>query len=105
MRSLIVTAKNRVKGVVLESPGPIVLTPAQSRMARAALIWSIVEAARAAGVSYRTILRFESEQRDIQPGLIAALRRAFEAAGLHFIEEGADADGVTPTPLRVLRPR
>jgi DNA-binding XRE family transcriptional regulator len=45
----------------LDGPSPL---PAQSRMARAALQWSLHEAARAAGVSYRTILRFEKEQRE-----------------------------------------
>lgn len=79
-----------------------VLTPAQSRMARAALQWSIEEAAEAAGMSYRTILRFEKEQRDVQPELIAELRRAFEATGVRFVEEGTDVGGVVPPPLRAL---
>lgn len=57
-------------------------------MARAALQWSLHEAASAAGLSYRTILRFEKEQRDVQPELVADLRRAFKAAGVRFIEEG-----------------
>ena len=81
------------------------LLPAQSRMARAALQWSLHEAAQAAGVSYRTILRFEKEQRDIQPELIAALRRAYEAAGVRFLEGGANAGGVVPPPLRAPGPR
>ncbi len=73
-------------------------------MARAALQWSVERAAGAAGVSYRTILRFENDQRDIQPELIAAIRRAFEAAGVRFIDEGSDAGAVAPPPLRVPRP-
>jgi transcriptional regulator with XRE-family HTH domain len=80
------------------------LTPAQSRMARAALQWSVEEAAEAASLSYRTILRFEKEQRGIQAELIANLRRAYEAAGVQFIEKGADAGGVVPPALRGLRP-
>jgi DNA-binding XRE family transcriptional regulator len=36
-------------------------------MARAALQWSVEQAAKAAGLSYRTILRFENEQRHISP--------------------------------------
>lgn len=74
-------------------------------MARAALIWSVEEAAEAAGLSYRTILRFEKEQRDIQADLIANLRRAYEDAGVRFIEKGADAGGVVPPPLKALPPR
>ena len=57
-------------------------------MARAALHWSVERAADAAGVSYRTILRFENDQRDIQPDKVAALRTAFEAAGIRFADEG-----------------
>jgi transcriptional regulator with XRE-family HTH domain len=71
---------------------------------RAALSWSLHEAAHAAGLSYRTILRFEKEQRDVQPELIADLRRAYEAAGVRFIEEGIDAGGVVPPALRVPPP-
>lgn len=44
-------------------------------MARAALQWSLDETAKAAGVSYRTIFRFENEQRDIQSEKVAAIRR------------------------------
>lgn len=73
-------------------------------MARAALQWSLHEAARAAGVSYRTVLRFEKEQRDIQPDLVVDLRRAYEAAGVRFVEQGADAGGVVPPALQGLPP-
>ena len=73
-------------------------------MARAALQWSLHEAAQAAGVSYRTILRFEKEQRDVQPDLIAALRRAYEATGVRFLDAGPDAGAVVPPPLRVPPP-
>jgi transcriptional regulator with XRE-family HTH domain len=74
-------------------------------MARAALQWSLEQAGVAAGVSRRTVLRFENNHRDIQPELIAALRRAFEAAGVRFIEGGVDAGGVVPPHFRVLPPR
>lgn len=74
-------------------------------MARAALIWSLEEAGTAAAVSRRTVLRFENEQRDIQPELIADLRRAYEAAGVRFMETGPDAGGVVPPTLRVPPPR
>jgi transcriptional regulator with XRE-family HTH domain len=57
-------------------------------MARAALQWSLAEAAKAAGVSYRTIFRLENEQRDVQAEKVAAIRRAFEAAGLNFGVQG-----------------
>lgn len=60
---------------------------------------------RCGGLSRRTILRFENEHRDITPGLIAALRRAFEAAGVRFVDQGADAGGVVPPSLRPPSPR
>ena len=71
-----------------------VFRPEQSRMARAALNWSLEEAAEAAGVSRRTVLRFERDHRDIKPELVQPLRRAFENAGVRFISE-TDRIGVT----------
>ncbi|MGA9580900.1 MAG: helix-turn-helix transcriptional regulator [Allosphingosinicella sp.] len=70
-------------------------------MARAALEWSLEDAAAAAGVSRRTALRFERYHRDITPELIQALRHAYEAAGVRFLDEGPDAGAVVPPPLRV----
>lgn len=74
-------------------------------MARAALQWPLHDAGRAAGVSYRTILRFEKEQRDVQLDLIDVLRRAYEAAGVRFINEGPDAGATLPPLLRTPPPR
>lgn len=71
-------------------------------MARAALQWSLDEAAAAAGVSRRTILRLENDQRDIKAEKVAAIRRGYEATGLRFLDEGPDAGGIVPAPLRVL---
>ena len=65
-------------------------------MARAALQWSLDDAARAAGLSYRTIFRLENEQREIQAEKVAVIRRTFEAAGVRFLNEGPDAGGVIP---------
>lgn len=79
------------------------LPPAQLRMARAGLEWSLEEAA--AGVSRRTVLGFERHHRDVRPELIEALRRAYEAAGVRFVEEGPHAGSVTPPPLRSPRPQ
>ncbi|MET1113218.1 MAG: helix-turn-helix transcriptional regulator [Allosphingosinicella sp.] len=74
-------------------------------MARAALEWSLEDAAAAAGVSRRTVLRFERYHRDVKPELIQALRRAYEDTGARFIDSGADEGGVVPPPLRVPSPR
>lgn len=102
MWSAVLTAPQFVKGVVLPAD---TLTPAQCRMARAALQWSVNEAGAAAGVSYRTIVRLENEQRDIQPDKVTVIRRAFEAAGVRFLDAGGDAGGVVPPPLKVPPPR
>lgn len=56
-------------------------------MARAALGWSLDDAAAASGLSRRTVLRVEQAK----PVLIASmstLRGAFEAAGIRFAEQG-----------------
>jgi len=74
-------------------------------MARAALDWPIEAAARAAGISSRTLLRFENEQRDIKPELIQAMREVYEAAGVRFLETGSDVGAVVPPPLKVLAPK
>lgn len=71
-------------------------------MARAALQWSLEKAAKAAGVSYRTIFRLENDQRDIQAEKLTAIRRAFEAVGVRFLDDGSDSGGVVPAPLEVL---
>jgi len=74
-------------------------------MARAALRWSLDETAKAAGVSYRTIFRLENEQRDVQSEKVVAIRRAFEAAGIRFLDAGEENGGVVPPALKVLPPR
>jgi len=77
-----------------------VLLPVQSRMARAALEWSLEDSAKAAGVSRRTVLRFEREHRDVKPEIVSALRAAYEATGIRFLEKGADAGAVVPLAHR-----
>lgn len=74
-------------------------------MARAALEWSLEDAAAAAGVSRRTVLRFERYHRDVKPELIQALRQAYEETGVRFLAGGPDDGGVVPAPLRVASPR
>lgn len=66
---------------------------AQFRMARAALRWSLEEAASASGVHRNTILRIEQGEASHGP-TIAAVVRAYEAEGVRFGENG----GVEFTP-------
>jgi transcriptional regulator with XRE-family HTH domain len=67
----------------------------QSRMARAALRWGVRELASKAKVATGTISRFEAGEA-LQPRTIEAIRRAFEAAGIEFID--GDQPGVRVTP-------
>lgn len=67
----------------------------QCRMARAALNWSQQDLAKASGVSARTIIRFEVGE-PVLPARVTALRHAFEAQGVLFIDNGRMAGGVIP---------
>ena len=65
------------------------LTPIQTKMARAALGWSTAELARRAGVGISTVSRFETGQVKPVRANIDAMQRALEAAGIEFVENGA----------------
>lgn len=65
-------------------------------MARAALQWSLDAVGAASGVSRRTILRLE-QGHSLQLRKLEAIRRAFEAAGIRFIDAGEFAGGVAPS--------
>lgn len=69
------------------------ITPVQSKMARAALDWGVRDLAREAQVGVSTITRFENGQGAPIPATLAAIRRALEAAGVEFIDDEA-APGV-----------
>jgi transcriptional regulator with XRE-family HTH domain len=56
-------------------------------MARAALGWSLDDAASASGLSRRTILRVEHAKPVLFESM-RTLRQAFEAAGVRFVENG-----------------
>lgn len=68
----------------------------QCRMARAALGWSLDEAAAASGVNRRTILRYEQRESAMRRRNLEALRCTFEAQGVRFIDEGEFAGGLAP---------
>jgi transcriptional regulator with XRE-family HTH domain len=67
-------------------------------MARAALGWSLDALAAATGLNRKTILRLERGQ-PLHRRNLQSIRRAFEAAGMRFIDEGDDAGGVVPPSL------
>ncbi len=71
------------------------ITPSQSRMARAALQWSLKDLAERSRVNHVTINRFEIGQAVSNPSTLAALRAALEAAGVEFIPENGGGPGVS----------
>lgn len=62
------------------------MTPAQSRMARAALRWTLREFARRVGLTTNTICAFEGG-RNVHTETVAKMRRLFEKHGADFSEE------------------
>lgn len=67
--------------------------PVQSRMARAALGWGVRDLATAAKVSPDTIARLERGD-SLYARTIEAVRSAFEAAGVIFIDQNGAGPGV-----------
>lgn len=64
------------------------MKPAQVRMARAALNWSLADLAEAAGVHRNTISNFETGRYGGDPEKVEAVQRALEAAGIEFTNGG-----------------
>jgi transcriptional regulator with XRE-family HTH domain len=62
-------------------------------MARAALEWSLDQAAAATGVSRRTVLRLEQGET-LQARNVAAIREGYEAAGVEFLTTAGGAKAV-----------
>jgi transcriptional regulator with XRE-family HTH domain len=69
------------------------MTPAQCRMARAAIEMGIRDLAEAAKVSTNTITRFERGE-PLRERTVDAIRFALEAAGVAFISENGGGPGV-----------
>jgi transcriptional regulator with XRE-family HTH domain len=69
------------------------MKPEQSRMARAALDWSIQQLADAAEVGRNTITRFE-RGGDVRVSSVTAMETALKSAGVEFIPENGSGPGV-----------
>ena len=67
------------------------VSPAQIRMARAALSWSVRELSERSGVAASTILRFETGKGGMQTGTLDRVEAAVAKAGVIFVS--ADAHG------------
>jgi transcriptional regulator with XRE-family HTH domain len=72
------------------------ITAVQCKMARAALGWGIRELARRARISQTTVARFENALSKPNASTLAVMQRAFEDAGIEFIN--GDAPGIRLRP-------
>jgi DNA-binding XRE family transcriptional regulator len=64
----------------------------QSRMARAALEWSVEDLAANTGVSHVTIGRIERDDPKVRPAMHLSVRKAFEDAGIEFVDDNGIFD-------------
>jgi Helix-turn-helix len=64
------------------------ITPQESRAARGLLDWNQTQLARASLVGLSTVRNFESELRETTLANLAAIRSAFEKAGVIFENDG-----------------
>jgi ribosome-binding protein aMBF1 (putative translation factor) len=76
--------------------GTLSLTGAQIRAARALLKWSAADLARHCALGVNTIRRAEVAQdaTSLTAANELAIRRAFETAGVEFIDENGTGEGV-----------
>jgi transcriptional regulator with XRE-family HTH domain len=70
------------------------ITPSQCRAARGLLDWTQQELADAARIGVATVRLFEGEGAESRLATLAVLRRAFELAGVVFIDENGGGPGV-----------
>jgi ribosome-binding protein aMBF1 (putative translation factor) len=70
------------------------MTPAQIRAARGWLGWSQGELAVRARVAKNTVYLFEAGKRKPTEDVLAALRRAIEAAGIRLVFDRRDGSAV-----------
>jgi len=70
------------------------VTPAQCRAARALLGWNQQELARQARVGIVTVHQFEAGLSEPRRATIEVIQRAFESAGVEFIDENGGGPGV-----------
>ena len=76
----------------------------QCRAARAWLQWSQADLAKRARIGLSTVKEFESDKREPIPNKLAAIRNAFEEAGIYLLFEGDQATGVdTRKPTQAIK--
>ena len=70
------------------------ISPAQCRAARGLMAWSQQDLAKRAGVGTVAIHQLESGTSQPRRATLEVVRRAFEAAGVDFIDENGGGAGV-----------
>jgi predicted transcriptional regulator len=70
------------------------ITAAQSRAARGLLAWSQQDLANEAGVGTVTVHQLEAGASHPRRSTLEVIRRAFENAGVEFIDENGGGPGV-----------
>lgn len=73
------------------------ITPTQSRMARAALGWTVRDLAKAAEVAVATVNRFEMGHAVPNRLTAKAIQQTFETAGIRFTDHGVELPPRTPS--------
>ena len=82
------------------------ITPAQSRAARGLLAWSQQDLANEAGVGIVTVHQLEAGTSQPRRATLDVIKRAFERAGVEFIDENGGGPGVRlRRPQRPRRPK
>lgn len=76
------------------------ITPAQVRGACGMLDWSIIDLARAAGVSVSTVKRIGDARTVASPAKLAMVQDALESAGIQFLGDEEGGRGVRLKPRR-----
>ena len=72
----------------------MIMYPEQCRGARAMLGWSRERLAKSSNVSIRTIVDFERGARKPYDRTLIDVRKAFEDAGISFIDKNGEGPGV-----------
>jgi transcriptional regulator with XRE-family HTH domain len=72
----------------------LMITPEQCRAARGLLDWSQAKLAEEAGIGIVTVRQFEAGSHESRRATLQVVVRAFELAGVEFIEENGGGPGV-----------
>ena len=81
------------------------ITPEQCRAARGLLDWSQQDLADKAGVGIVTVRQFEADAHEPRRATLDVVKRAFETAGVEFIEANGGGPGVRLRKRIHKRPR